>query len=187
MKSVWIAIVFSVGLWAESSPLFGKVTGITEHDTLNVGSQPDYKSPNVAELPLDAYVGIEKCKKVNRSTWCRVYPLTQQWYENFGDDSHSGWVNARHLQFSNRGYVIVQGKKNCAYSIKCTDGKCEVVLDYKTNKKHEIVKLQTELIERNFLRGESGFGVTPDNEDGFCNSAMFIEDYLIKVEKRKNI
>ena len=150
---------------------------VSKNDTLNVRKQSNYKSEKVGELPPDAYIGIEKCQKIKNSTWCRVYQLVQNYYsENF----YPGWVNARYLKFSNRGYVIVKGKKNCAYCINCTDGKCEVVLDYEINKEHVIVKLQTELIERNLLRGESSFGVTPDNVDGVCNTGMFIEDYLKK-------
>ena len=183
IKIAILSILLSAGLWADSAALFGKVMNVSENDTLNVRSQPSYRAKKVAELPAEAYVGIEKCQKVKRSTWCRVYPLVQQWYEKFGNDSHIGWVNARYLKFNNRGYVLIKGKKNCAYCINCTDGKCEVVLDYEINKEHVIVKLQTELIERNLLRGESSFGVTPDNVDGVCNTGMFIEDYLKKLYK----
>ncbi len=161
------------------------MVNVAQNDTLNVRTEPNYKAKKVSELPPEAYVGIEKCKKVKRSIWCRVYPLVQQWYEKFGNDSHKGWVNARYLKFSNRGYVLIKGKKNCAYSISCNEGKCEVVLDYENDENNGVIKLHTKWIEREYLKGESSFGATPKNEDGFCNSGMFIHDYLIKVEKRK--
>ncbi|WP_415408120.1 SH3 domain-containing protein [Sulfurovum sp. CS9] len=178
---VILTVLLSVGLWANSTSLFGKVINISQNDVLNVRSQADYRSKKVAVLQQGAYVGIEKCKKVDKATWCRVYPMVQQWYENFGDDSHKGWVNARYLICSNRGYVIVKGKKNCDYVLRCNYGKCEVVYEYITDNEHNVKELKTKWIEREYLKGESQFGVTPDNEDGFCNTGMFIEDYLQTV------
>lgn len=178
MRSILLAVFISSGLCAQSSPLFGRVIDIAKHDTLNVRSQPDYRSQKVAKLPLDAYVGVEKCKKVVSSTWCRVYPLVQQWYEHFGSESHKGWVNARYLAFINRGYVIAKGKKNCDYALKCHEGKCEVVYGYDIDNEHKITTLKTQWIAREHLKGESHFGAMTDNEDGYCNSRIFIEEYF---------
>jgi len=179
-KILFICMIMLVNLWADSTykpALFGKVINVSQNDTLNVRSQSNYRSKKVGELPSHAYIGIEKCKMVKKSTWCRVYQLVQNYYsENF----HPGWVNARYLKFSNRGYVIVKGKKNCDYVLRCNNGKCEVVYDYITDNEHNVIELKTKWIERKYLKGESQFGVTPDNEDGFCNSGMFIEDYLKK-------
>ncbi len=180
MKLVLFFAFLSVALWAESSPLFGRVINISENDTLNVRSQPDYKSTKVAELPPNAYMGIEKCTKIKKTSWCRVYPMVQQWYENFGSDSHVGWVNARYLEFKDRGYVMVKGKKNCDYALGCHDGKCEVVYDYGVVNEDNDLEFKIQWIERRYLKGESNFGVTPDNVDGFCNMGMFIEEYLEK-------
>ncbi len=150
---------------------------VSKNDTLNVRKQSNYKSEKVGELPPDAYIGIEKCQKIKNSTWCRVYQLVQNYYsENFDP----GWVNARYLQFDNRGYVIVKSKKNCDYALWCDDGKCEVIYDFKIGDNHTIVTLKSHWIERKYLSGESNFGVTPDNLDGVCNSKIFIEDYLKK-------
>ena len=184
IKIAILSILLSVGVWAESTALFGTVVNVAQNDTLNVRTEPNYKAKKVSELPPEAYVGIEKCKKVKRSTWCRVYPLVQQWYEKFGNDSHIGWVNARYLKFSNRGYVLIKGKKNCAYALKCNAGKCEIVDDYENDNVIDYKKtgFRTKWIEREYLRGESHFGVTPDNVDGYCNTGMFIEDYLKKVK-----
>ncbi len=46
------------------------------------------------------------------------------------------------------------------------------VIDYKKT------GFRTKWIEREYLRGESHFGVTPDNVDGYCNTGIFIEEYL---------
>ena len=156
------------------------MVNVAQNDTLNVRTEPNYKTKKVSELPPDARVGIEKCQKIKHSTWCRVYPLVQQWYEKFGNDSHKGWVNARYLQFSNRGYVLIKGKKNCAYALKCNAGKCEIVDDYENDNVIDYKKtgFRTKWIEREYLRGESHFGVTPDNVDGYCNTGIFIEEYL---------
>ena len=81
---------------------------------------------------------------------------------------------------NNRGYVILKGERNCAYAIRYHKAKCEVVVDYEINSEHKITKLHIEFIERNLLKGESNFGATTDNEDGFCNTGIFIEDYLKK-------
>ena len=159
--------------------LFAFVVNVASNDVLNVRKEPNYKAEKVGEIPLDAYIGIEKCTTVNNSTWCRVYPLGQNWYEKFAPQN-AGWVNAKYLKFSNRGYVLIKGKKNCAYALKCIDDKCELVDDFEKNNAIEYEKtgLHTRWVERKYLKGESNFGVTPDNVDGFCNSGMFIDDYL---------
>ncbi len=183
MKIIIFSLLVSTGVWADSTALFGIVVNITKNDTLNVRFEPNYKAEKVGKIPSDAYIGIKECKTLGSSTWCSVYPLVQNWYEDFGPEDR-GWVNARYLKFSNRGYVIVKGKRNCAYALKCTDDKCEIVDDFEKNNPLEYEKtgLHTRWIERKYLKGESNFGVTPDNVDGFCNSGMFIDDYL---EKRK--
>jgi len=183
IKIVILTVLLSVGSWADSMALFGKVINVSENDILNVRSQSNYRSKKVGELPPNAYVGIEKCKMVKSSTWCRVYQLVQNYYS---DNFHPGWVNARYLKFSDRGYVIVQGTRNCAYALSCNNGRCEVVLDFETNNDHGVSKLHTEWIERSLLKGESNFGVTPENEDGYCNSRIFIDDYLKKYPNYLN-
>jgi len=181
MKIVILSVVFSVADWADSTALFGTVVNVAQNDTLNVRSEANYKAEKVGEIPLKWKVGIEKCNRLKNSTWCYVYPLVQNWYENFGPEN-TGWVNARYLKFSNRGYVIINGKRNCAYAIKCVDDKCEVVDDFEKNNPigYDKTGLYTRWIEKQYLKGESNFGVTPDNVDGYCNSGMFIEDYLKK-------
>ena len=184
MKIVILSILFSGGVWAETTALFGRVISIAQNDTLNVRIEPNYKSEKVAKIPFDAYIGVEKCQTVGSSTWCHVYPLVQYWHENFGAEDR-GWVNAKYLKFSNRGYVIINGKRNCAYALKCTDDKCEVVDDFEKNNAIEYEKtgLHTRWVERKYLKGESNFGVTPDNVDGYCNNSIYIDDYLKKQGK----
>lgn len=169
MKIIILGILVSIVLWAENAALFGTVVNVSQNDILNVRSQADHRSKKVGEVPPEAYAGIEKCITVKNSTWCRIYPLVQNWYDKFWKEEHIGWVNARYLKFSNRGYVIVKGEKNCAYALDCHRGKCEVIDDKKA-------AIKTKWIEREYLKGESNFGVTPDNVDGYCNNGMYIED-----------
>ena len=157
--------------------LFALVINVAQDDTLNVRKQSNYKAKKVGELPSGAFIGIEQCKTGKKSRWCRVYQLVQNYYS---EDFQPGWVNARYLKFSNRGYVLIKGKKNCAYALKCNAGKCEIVDDYENDNVIDYKKtgFRTKWIEREYLRGESHFGVTPDNVDGYCNIGMFIEEYL---------
>lgn len=106
MKTVILCMMLSVGVWADSTPLFAQVANVSKNDTLNIRSQASYRSKKVGELPADAYIGIEKCQNIKGSSWCEIYQIPQQFYENF----QPGWVNTRYLQFSNRGYVNIQGE-----------------------------------------------------------------------------
>ncbi len=167
------------------------MVNVAQNDTLNVRTEPNYKAKKISELPVEAYVGIEKCKKFKKTIWCRVYPLVQQWYEKFGNDSHKGWVNARYLQFSNRGYVNIAGKeKNCFYALRCRDiankKECLVVYDLNYNyEKDKMIKIKSKWIERKKLKGESMFGAASENreinpEGGYCTTGRMIDDYLKK-------
>jgi len=177
-----LAVLLSVGLWADSTALFGFVTNISKNDTLNVRSQANHKSKKVGELPFDAGMGIEKCKTVKSSTWCRVYPLVQNFYDKFWEEKNIGWVNARYLKFRNHGYVLIKGERNCAYALDCYKGKCEVVDDFSNESIVDYQKtgIKTKWVKREYLRGESNFGVTPDNVDGYCNNGVYIDEYLKK-------
>jgi len=180
MKIIILSILLSVGVWADSTALFGSVTNVSKNDTLNVRSQANHKAKKVGEIPSGAGMGIEKCKNVKNSTWCRVYPLVQNWYENFSKEKNIGWVNARYLKFSNRGYVLIKGERNCAYALDCHKGKCEVVDDFSNESvmDYQKIGIKTKWVKREYLKGESNFGVTPDNVDGYCNNGVYIDEYL---------
>lgn len=167
-------------------PLFASVMDVEKGDILNVRAKPSHKSTKVADIP-SAYdflftFGVEKCKKVKSSIWCRVYPIVQHWSENFGGDV-IGWVNARYLKSDNRGFVVINGEKNCDYSLRCLEGKCEVVYDYliddKIDVEHNIIGLKTKWVKREHLKGESHFGAMSEEGDGYCTSWQ-IEDYLMQ-------
>jgi len=185
LTKIIILILLPIGLYADNTALFGKVVNVSKNDTLNVCTQPNHNAQKIAELPLDAYVGVEKCKQMENSTWCGVYPMVQQWYENFGNDSHIGWVNARYLRLDSQGYVMIDGKKNCDYTLQCDNGKCEVVDSWKRDKNYHVINLKTRWIDRARLRGESNFGVTAENEDGICNKSVYVYEYLKRGNKTK--
>ena len=179
-------MLLSVGIFAEGAALFASIKGVEKGDLLNVRAAASYQSKKVAAIPsfkdMPLTFGIETCKKVKTSTWCLVYPLTQNWADSFGEND-KGWVNARYLTFSNRGYVLVDGKANCAYALGCKAGKCELVSDFKQDNKGEVVSMETKWVERTALKGESNFGAVNPKEDGYCNTSMFVEEYLKRKDK----
>ncbi len=180
MKIVTLCLLLSLGLFAESLGLFGKVVNVSENDTLNVRTQANYRAQKVGELPPSALVGIESCKKVKNSTWCKIYQLVQN---NYYESSQRGWVNAKYLKFKNRGYVNIEGKYNhCFYALKCENRanteKCLVVFDYTYDyKKEKMIERETQWIKRDKLQGESAFGAMSNNkvlnpEGGYCTNPL---------------
>ncbi len=168
--------------WAQETPLFASVVNLPQNDTLNVRKSPDYHAKKTGALPLDAYVGVDECKEVGKSIWCKVHHLAQRDYEEFGYGATPGWVNAKYLEAGNSGYVIINGKPNCDYALRCKKGKCEVVESYETNEKNEITSIKTKWIDRKHLRGSTNFGAMTEDPDasGYCTSGNYIQDYLQK-------
>jgi len=184
MKAIVFFITAIITLNATTSykdALFGKVVGVASWDRLNVRANPNYKSKKVASLPNEAFVGIDRCKKVGKSIWCKVHHIAQHDYEGFTYNSKSGWVNAKYLKLSDRGYVLVNGKANCYYVIGCKNGLCSLVTNYKHDKDYNIVSIKTKKVKRGSLYSESNFGATnPNGDGGYCTNARMIEDYLKK-------
>ena len=126
-KLFMMIILLSVYLGATTITylgLFGTVVNITQNDTLNVRNKPDYHSKKTGALPLDAFIGIDLCKELGKSIWCKIFHIAQRDYEEFGYAAKLGWVNARYLKFDNRGYVIIDGKPKCDYVLRCYENKC---------------------------------------------------------------
>jgi len=144
-----------------------------------------YKSKKVASLPNGAYIGIDRCKRVGKSIWCKVHHIAQRDYEGFDCDDNCGWVNAKYLKLLDRGYVLVNGKANCYYVIGCKKGLCSLVTNYKHDKDYNIVSIKTKKVKRGFLYSESNFGAANPSGDGYCTNARAIEDYLKKHYKAK--
>lgn len=166
----------SVGLWAEGTALFAKVIGVSQLDTLSIRSEANYKSKKVGSLPPEAYIAIENCKDMGNSKWCRIYQIPQQFYENY----HIGWVNARYLKFSNRGYVNIGGEKNdCYYALHCKDNSCSVVKKFDYDYELDILSnLFVEEVKREKLEGTSHFGAMNEEGDGYCTNANYIENHF---------
>jgi hypothetical protein len=148
-------------------PLFASVTGVAEDDTLNIREKPNSQSSKTGELPPKAFIGIEKCLSTQNSTWCKVYQITQQFYEGY---NKPGWVNAKYLKPSNKGYVLIDGLGSCDYALGCDKDMCDVVTDYESDENYNITALERIQIKRDRLRGESSFGATNEKEDGFCTT-----------------
>lgn len=188
MKLPIVSILLSLVLWAEAPAIFGSVINVAKNDTLNVRAEADYKATKIEELPPHAFVGVEQCKIVKKSTWCKVYQLVQN---NYYEGSQKGWVNAKYLKFSNRGYVNIKGKEtHCLYALECKSrvNKYECLVVYKENydySKNKMIGIKTQWIERKNLKGESAFGAASTNEKinpegGYCTNGKMIDDYEMK-------
>ena len=195
MKKIWLATMSFLVLLAAADTfypgLFGTVVKIAEDDTLSVRKKPDYRSEKIAELPLYARVGIDRCIKVKRSTWCMVHTVNCNMGQELEyGDKLPGWVNARYLDFSNRGYVAVNdGHHNCNYALSCSKGVCQVVTDT-TFKGAEVRALKTKSYSRKTLKGIGELDISvqtdeADAETGYpCGRLSFkIETFLQKQQK----
>jgi len=159
-------------------PLFGEVINIINNDSLNVRVSPNWHSKKIGALPKGGVIGLDRCKKIGDSIWCKVFHLTQRDYEEYGSESKSGWVNAKFLRANNIGYVIINSRANCDYAIKCIDNKCEVVVDYKQDKNGNITFLKTQWVNREKLRGSTNFGAMAEDGEGYCVIGNKIKEYL---------
>ncbi len=178
MKRVVVAcmvVFFVVSAHADEIPLFAKVVGVSKGDSLNVRKEPHYRSKKVDALEPGSFVGVEQCKTLGHSRWCRVEELP-----NGGPSFHSGWVNARFLHADNRGYVIIENKPNCDFALACRGSKCKVVKELSLNAKDEVTSMQTEWVARKRLKPASRFSAMPADGDGYCISDHQILDYLNK-------
>ena len=188
MKAIVFFITAIITLNATTSykdALFGNVVGVANWDRLNVRAKPNYKSKKIGFLPNEAFVGIDRCKKVGKSIWCKVHHIPQRDYEGFGYDAKSGWVNAKYLKLSDRGYALINGKANCDYFIGCKNGFCTLVTNYKQDKDYHIISIETKKIKRSSLYSQNHFGAMSPDGDGYCIEHRYIEEYLQKVSVKK--
>ena len=190
MKKLLIFIMLIAILNAKYYPnaLFAYVSGVSSNDTLSVRVKANWRSRKINELPPNAYVGVDECVKRGHSNWCKVHAVNcniGQYLEY--NDRLPGWVNARYLKFSNRGYVAINGKKNsCNYAIGCKNGKCRVVINV-IIKNGEVTAIKSKTYPRSVLTGigEIDISFDYDSEDateGYpCGRLNFkINDYLSK-------
>ena len=179
---LFLAIVASLNAKVGyNDALFGCVVGVNDWDTLNVRVSPNYKSKKIGLLPNDKCVGIDKCKKIDKSLWCKVHHMANYDFQKFENNARSGWVNARYLKLSDNGYVLINGIANCYYIMDCKNGLCSLVTDYKQDKYHNITSIETKKVKRSSLYAESRFGAMMDC-DGHCEVGNSIYYYL----RRKN-
>jgi uncharacterized protein YraI len=183
MMRIVLAMIVTVGWLFGVTPqnaLFGTVTGVADNDTLNVRSHPDYHAAKVGALPPGALVGVDRCKRLKQSTWCRIHHIAQHDYPQYSYGAADGWVNTRFLRLSDRGYVLTYGKGKCAYALSCRAGACDVVTGIEEDAQGRIAALQHVSIERHHLRAESHFGAAAENGEGYCTNGKVIEDFLKK-------
>ena len=173
-KITMLFICMGISVYANSTvenALFAKIVHVKENDMLNVREKADQKSKKITELDHNMVVGLSgTCKKVGKSTWCRVYELAA-----YGGNKE-GWVNAYYLKPYSEGFVTVKGvANNCHYALKCSireaKGQCLIVLD----PTKDVIWM-----DRSLLRGESQFGAATDDMEGYCTKGEWLEPYLNK-------
>jgi hypothetical protein len=157
--------------------LFARVTAIAQDDLLNIRSKSDYHAVKTGALPIDAFVGIERCIKSGRSVWCKVFHLAQRDYETFGYDAKPGWVNARYLTLFDRGYVLIDNEANCDYVLSCDNGQCDVVSRV-VMRGDKVVGIETAKIARSRLTPANHFSAATSEMEGYCTAGRYIEGYL---------
>jgi len=190
LRGVLVFVCLFQLAWTEEEvvrypPLFASVEGIEANDTLNVRAKATYRSQKVATLPLHALVGVDQCMQKGLSVWCKIHHMAQYDYEGYGYEAPEGWVNAKYLHFSNRGYVLIDNKGECDYVLGCEGGMCRRVIAYETDKTFAITAFKTQKIARSRLRGESHFGAMSPEGDGYCTVGAKITDYQIDTALQK--
>jgi len=175
MRALWIVAILLASLATARpiDPLFGRVSGVAEDDTLNVRLHPDPRARKVGAVPPHATVGIRECRRIGCSRWCRIFSLAQNGY-----DGPAGWVNARYLKLSDRGYVLIDGRGNCDYTLSCSHGICDVVTAYYGAGAIHAVDRQR--IARSRLRAAGRFEALEKNGEGYCSGEERILDWLAK-------
>jgi hypothetical protein len=187
MKTVWSIWILAVAVYAQTAyddALFGRVVGVAEQDTLNVRKHPDYRSKKVGALPNDAIVGVDRCRKVGSSVWCKVHHMAQHDYEGFEYGTSGGWVNARYLVLDDRGYVTINGKASCYYILGCQNGQCDLVSHYTQDADGNVISIKTKKVPRSALYAESNFGAEDPHDEGYCVKHVYIESYFIREKER---
>jgi hypothetical protein len=134
MKILILISFFACVLGADivkSTPLFANVVNVANDDVVNVRLNANYRSKKIGDLPNNAIIKVLKCKKVGHAKWCRIGHMGLIDYDNYGYDAPDGWVNAKFLSFNNKGYVLVNKKGRCYYSLSCTGSYCKVLVGNK--------------------------------------------------------
>ena len=186
MKKLLIFIALVTLAYAKYYPnaLFAKVSGIASHDTLSVRAKPNWHSKKITALPPNAYVGVDECVRMGRSNWCKVHAVNHNLGQDRGyDDRLSGWVNARYLKFSSRGFVAIRGEKSCNYAIGCSGGRCRVanVFDNVTINNDRVVAINPKSYSRRVLKGIGELDIDSGGEGYPCNRrGVRIDIYLSK-------
>ena len=114
MNKLAILLILSAVAYSKTSPkdsLSASVVNVASNDVLNVRSKANWHSKKIASISSYSAgsVRVNRCKRVGKSTWCKISPLND--IEGYGYGAPSGWVNARYLHLSSRGYVSINGKK----------------------------------------------------------------------------
>ncbi len=128
------------------------VIKVAKDDTLNVREAPNNRAKIVGTWADEAWMMIDHCVKVGKSTWCKAEQDT------LTGDGALGWVNAHYLKFINEGFVIQKDGKgdSCMYASKCEKQKehmqCYIMNGYYLDEAYE-VRSEGRWVERSSLLG----------------------------------
>jgi len=159
--------------------IYAGVTNVAEDDVLNVRASPNYRSKKVGELYNERIVVIDYCldKKNGKALWCKIHRLNE-----LGAENVKGWVNADYLTFFDNGYVLIDGKHNCTYALRCKSNKCLIAYNPNRNKPNII---KTRWISRKRLSGTSRY-VDDDNPNAsgysYCGNEKEMRNYSRKTQ-----
>ncbi len=163
--------------------LFAHVVNVANNDTLKVRAKPDYPSRKVGELLPDALVGIDYCKNMGKSMWCKVFSMPLMDYGSPLDEGKPNWVNSSFLTFDNKTYVKIDGKEACYYALKCQNNRCEVVLEaFHDSQTDYVTFLKIDWVSRNHLKaGNNAIGVTG------CETHRIVEEFFQTQKEIKRL
>jgi hypothetical protein len=153
------------------------VTGVPQHDVLNLRAQPDAKSAKVASLPRDATGISADAVVVKGLDWIRI-----------SRNGKSGWANARFLAYDNGGLPV---RLSCSgtepfWSIEMGFGRADADLAY--SNRRQTLALEGPLAARGRPNLWSVSTLTSGDfllvEKAVCSDGMSDRNYPFKVSAR---
>jgi len=169
IKSLFIISLFiGMTLHAQATQklypaLSAYVIKVAKDDTLNVREHPNKKAKIVGTWADEAWMMIDYCVKVGKSTWCKSD------YDSLTGDGALGWVNAYYLKFINNGFVIQKDGKgdSCMYASKCEKHQnllqCYIMDGYYLDEEYK-VHAEGKWIERSLLLGGTILSAAKESE-----------------------
>ena len=132
MKKIILIVSFLLNAlfaqdFTKDLPFYATLMKVDFDDVLNVRQKPSFSAKKIGYIGNWSKIDVIKCKRVTaKSIWCKVGLFDS---DDKSELPTTGWVNAKFLYGHDIGYVAINGKKDCYYSLGCFEGKCKVVFD----------------------------------------------------------